>query len=155
MITIIKQDHLGYEVWRYPARLVDRNDIRVLVSARFNRTDMPFHGLLLKTNDLFFEAYYYEKWYNIYEIYDRDDGLLKGWYCNITRPAIIKKQQIIYHDLALDLLVHPSGQQILLDEDEFSALTLTEKEQENAWQAVGELQALLADRTFRLRDIEK
>jgi hypothetical protein len=44
--------------------------------------------------------------------------------------------------LALDLLVFPDGRQIVLDEDEFNALPLSEAERQSALAALAELQAL-------------
>jgi protein associated with RNAse G/E len=55
------------------------------------------------------ELYLFGKWFNIYEIYDRDDQLLKAWYCNITRPVRLLGNEVHYDDLALDLLVFLTG----------------------------------------------
>jgi predicted RNA-binding protein associated with RNAse of E/G family len=47
---------------------------------------------------------------------------LKGWYCNITRPAHIDGDVITSEDLELDLYVSPDRTTVLrLDEDEFEA----------------------------------
>lgn len=97
------------------------------------------------------EAYYRKKWYNIMEIYDRDDSRLKGWYCNVTMPPTISRWQVSYRDLALDLLVHAGGGQMVLDEDEFDALRLPGWQAEAAWQAMDELKHLFEDPAFRLR----
>jgi hypothetical protein len=43
--------------------------------------------MLLKQRDRFLELYLFDRYFNIYEIYDRDTGILKGWYCNITRRS--------------------------------------------------------------------
>jgi predicted RNA-binding protein associated with RNAse of E/G family len=150
-ITIHKLDHNGTEVWNYPGEVIQRDREKVVVKARFTKDDFVFNGMLLKKDDLFLEAYYRLKWYNIYEIYDRDDGLLKGWYCNITRPPVINRWKITYQDLALDLLVHFHGESILLDEDEFKEIGLTTIEVENAWNAVREVQRILSDQRFRLK----
>ena len=151
MITIIKQDSRGKEVWRYPGEVLERSSEKILVAARFTRDDFEFNGMLLKEDDLFLEAYYRKKWYNIFEIYDRDDGRLKGWYCNIVRPAKFTRWYIACQDLALDLLVHFQGQPKLLDEDEFHNLDLSDFDQKMAWQAVDDLNQLLADQRFRLK----
>ena len=66
--------------------------------------------------------YYTDRWYNIFEIYDRDDGQIKGWYCNIGKPAVIEDGVVSYVDLALDLWVSADGKQTILDEDEFEEL---------------------------------
>ncbi len=90
------------------------------------------------------ETYYSDRWYNINEIFDRDSHERKGWYCNVTRPAEIGKDSVSYVDLALDLLVFADHRQLILDEDEFAALKLSEEEAQIARQALQELQGLFA-----------
>jgi predicted RNA-binding protein associated with RNAse of E/G family len=143
--TIIKNDHLGREVWRYPGRLISRSEKGLLFEAHFNRSDLDFNGLLLKQNDRFLELYPFDKYFNIYEIYDRDSGLCKGWYCNVTRPIRIMDASISYDDLALDLLVFPDGRQLVLDEDEFAELNLDAGLKEKALKGLGELRRIFRD----------
>jgi len=143
--TIIKNDHLGREVWRYPGRLISRSEKGLLFEAHFNRTDLDFNGMLLKQNDRFLELYPFDKYFNIYEIYDRDSGLRKGWYCNVTRPIRIMDACISYDDLALDLLVFPDGRQLVLDEDEFAELKLDAGLKEKALKGLGELRRIFRD----------
>ena len=47
-----------------------------------------------------------------------------------------------YVDLALDLLVYPDGRQLVLDEDEFQALSLDTATHVKAQAALNELQRL-------------
>jgi len=143
--TIIKNDHLGREVWRYPGRLISRSEKGLLFEAHFNRSDLDFNGMLLKQNDRFLELYPFDKYFNIYEIYDRDAGLRKGWYCNVTRPIRIMDACISYDDLALDLLVFPDGRQLVLDEDEFAELNLDADLKEKALKGLGELRRIFRD----------
>jgi predicted RNA-binding protein associated with RNAse of E/G family len=96
--------------------------------------------MLFRKNDRFVEMYYSDRWYNIFEIHDREDDHLKGWYCNIGYPAEIEKQHVSYRDLALDLLVFPDGRQLVLDEDEFESLGLEPEVSQQAWHALEELQ---------------
>ena len=99
-----------------------------------------FHGILLGQGDPFVEIYFNDRWYNIYEIHDKADGRIKGWYCNITLPAEFGQDSISYVDLALDLLVYPDGQMLVLDEDEFAELNLDKTRQAQARRALDELQ---------------
>jgi len=147
-ITIVKNDHLGGEVWRYTGQVLAESPNGILVEARFNRADLVFNGILLRENDRFVEFYSREKWFNIYEIYDRDDAILKAWYCNVTRPARWGDGVLCYDDLALDLLVYPSGQQLALDEDEFMRLNLPESEQKHARQALEELKGFFSQTAY-------
>jgi uncharacterized protein len=138
-LWVIKCNVSGEETWRYPARVLRRKPGAVLIEAFFNRPDTPFHGIMLGQGDRFIEAYYSQRWYNLYEIHDRNDDRLKGWYCNVTLPAQIDEDRISYVDLALDLLVYPDGKQLVLDEDEFGELEITP---EIRTQALNALQAL-------------
>jgi uncharacterized protein len=141
-LVVIKRNLEGEETWRYPARLLRRKPGAVLIEAFFNRPDTPFHGIILGQGDRFIEAYYNKRWYNLYEIHDRLDDRLKGWYCNVTLPAEIDKHTISYVDLALDLLVYPDGTQLVLDEDEFAGLEISPQVRRQAQEALQALQGL-------------
>lgn len=140
-ITVKKLNPAGQETWRYPGRVLEHDDNRLLLEAEFNRDDLPFHEIVLRRGDRFVETFYSDRWYNVAAIYDRDDGRLKGWYCNIACPAELGDGFVAYIDLALDLLVYPDGRQLVLDEDEFIALALSPGVQQQARQALAELQA--------------
>jgi hypothetical protein len=140
--TIIKNDFLGKEVWRYPGRLIKRSHKGLLFEAHFNRDDFDFYGMFLKRDDLFLELYLLDSYFNIYQIYDRDSGALKGWYCNITRPIRTKENKVEYDDLALDLLVFPDGNRLVLDVDEFDVLDIDVDLKRKALQGLCELQAM-------------
>ena len=137
---------------RYPGDLVTLTNDMVVVNARFTATDRLFFGMALKKDDLFVEAYFIDRWYNIYEIYDRDNNTRKGWYCNISRPAVWDDSQISFEDLALDLLVFPDGRQIVLDEEEFEILDLDPEEKLTARNALAELQDIFSlPKGFQMR----
>lgn len=139
-IDVIKLDTDRRETWRYTGDLLQRWPNAVLLEARFNREDTPFHDILLKRDDRFVEIFFTDRWYNIFEIHDRDDDRLKGWYSNISLPAEIENGRVQYVDLALDLLVYPDGRQFVLDEDEFKALSLPEGTRSTARAALEQLQ---------------
>jgi len=139
-ITVIKRNLAGEETLRYTGLILRREPGALILEARFNRPDTPLQGILLKENDRFVETYFTDRWYNIYEIHDRDDDRIKGWYCNIGRPAILEvDNRLSYVDLALDLWVTPDRQQVVLDEDEFAALDLDPDTRSRARQALEEL----------------
>src|SRR5258708_3387368 len=100
---------------------------------------MPFMGVVLKEHDRFVETFHTDRWYNIFEIYDRDGAGFKAWYCNIAYPAVFGAGTISFVDLPLDLWVAPHGPQTVLDEDEFAPLGLAERGREHALRAMGEL----------------
>jgi len=140
-ITVLKRNPEGEVTWQYQGRLLRREPNAVVLEARFNRQDTPFMGIVLKENDRFIETFYADRWYNIFEIYDRDDGRMKGWYCNIGRPAVLEGGTVSYVDLALDLWVSPDGRQSVLDEDEFADLGLDAGTRAKALVALEELKA--------------
>jgi uncharacterized protein len=144
-ITVIKRNPSGEEVMRYEGVILQKKPMVVVLEARFNRADMPFMGITFKQGDRFVETYYSDRWYNIFEIHDRDDDQIKGWYCNIGRPAIQETEnQLSYEDLALDLWIAADGTQTVLDEDEFAALPLDADTTSRARAALKDLQTLFS-----------
>ena len=127
MITVRKRNEKRLVTWEYTGEVLERGKDFVRLEARFNRQDTPFQGIVLKRDDRFVETFYTKRWYNIFEIHDQDDDSIKGWYCNVGRPAVWDAPDAIsYVDLALDLWVTPDGRQTVLDEDEFDAMELDE-----------------------------
>jgi hypothetical protein len=127
-VTIVKEDSQGRPVFSYAGAVV-YVDERVTV-ARCpwpSERSMDLGGLVIAPGDLFIEYYYADQWFNVFAIHDAV-GRLKGWYCNVTRPAQILADQIAWQDLELDLLVLPDGRQRVLDEDEFAELALESDE---------------------------
>lgn len=148
-LVVIKQDLAGRETWRYEGRLLKRDAHSALIEAFFNRPDLPFHGITFAEGDRFIELYFSDRWYNLYEIHDPASGVVKGWYCNISRPAQILPERISYVDLALDLLVYPDGRQLVLDKGEFEALDLDTDDHKQALRALAELRKLFHDGKVR------
>jgi protein associated with RNAse G/E len=138
-ITVYKLDHHGRELWRYPARVLARDAHSIRLEGFFNRDDTPVGPAVFRRGDRLVETFYSDRWYNVFAVYDRDDGALKGWYCNITRPATITDEAVSGDDLALDVWVSPDGAATVLDEEEFAALELGEDERDAARQALGQI----------------
>jgi protein associated with RNAse G/E len=140
-ITIYKCDHNGKVLWQYEGEVLSQETGTIVLEAFYNREDTPFEGIVIKTNDRFVETFYTDRWYNIFEIHDRDDGNIKGWYCNIGRPAVLKgNNKLLYDDLALDLWVTRDGNQRVLDKSEFEALGLDESTRTHALAGLAQLQ---------------
>ena len=142
-MKVLKKNLADEVTWQYDGVVLSREENAVTLEALFNRDDMPFMDIVLKRNDRFVETFYSDRWYNIFEIYDRDDNHFKGWYCNIGKPAIIGDDFISYVDLALDLWVSANGEQTVLDEDEFEELNLDVELKQKADESLRELQKLL------------
>ncbi|HXF85577.1 MAG TPA: DUF402 domain-containing protein [Anaerolineales bacterium] len=123
-IKVQKKNPTGEVSYEYEGVLLHRDERSITLEARFDRADMPFMDVVFKEGDLFVEYYFTDRWYNIFEIHDRDSGKIKGWYCNIGMPAVIQDGVVSYVDLALDLWISADGRQVVLDEDEFEKLGL-------------------------------
>ena len=141
-MKVLKKNLADEVTWQYEGVVLSREENAVTLEALFNRDDMPFMDIVLKRNDRFVETFYSDRWYNIFEIYDRDDNRFKGWYCNISKPAIIEDDFISYVDLALDLWVAADGRQTVLDEYELEELNLDEELKQQAYDGMKELQEL-------------
>jgi predicted RNA-binding protein associated with RNAse of E/G family len=103
--------------------LVEEPD-HLLVHARWTRQAMDLGYVVFAPGDHFYEHYYTDRWYNIFEVRSAA-GDLKGWYCNITRPALVAGDVVTSEDLELDLFVAPDRRNFLrLDQEEFDALAL-------------------------------
>ncbi|UYN88769.1 MAG: DUF402 domain-containing protein [Anaerolineales bacterium] len=140
-IKVLKQNPAGQLMYEWNGQLISYTDHEAVVEALFNAESGQMVDISLSKGDHFLESYYDDRWYNIFEVRDKDDGHLKGWYCNISAPAVITPAQIIFRDFALDLLVYPDGRQVVLDEDEFEALECTTEERRLALQGLAALQA--------------
>jgi len=152
-VTIRKLDHAGRQVTAYPGQVLRRAGASIVLRTGWSRPPLDTGFVLLEPGDRWTEYLYTDRWYNIFEIC-ASDGHLKGWYCNVTRPARIAAGEVSAEDLALDLWVRPDGQMLVLDADEFAALPLSDGERQAAQQALAELQALVTRRVppFDRRD---
>ena len=141
-IKVQKKNPAGEVTYEYEGTLLSRDEHTIVLDARFDRADLPFMDVVFKNGDRFVEYYYTDRWYNIFAVHDRDDGQVKGWYCNIGKPAVSEDGVVSYVDLALDLWVSSSGEQTVLDEDEFEALALDEESRVGALRGLAELKQL-------------
>jgi hypothetical protein len=144
-ITVIKRSANGAETFRYSGIILRQEPGLVILEARFNRSELELMGTVLRQGDRFVETFYTDRWYNIFEVHDLEDDRVKGWYCNVGRPAILEADdRLSYVDLALDLWVAPDGSQTVLDEDEFEALELEDETRRQAMAGLAGLKRLFA-----------
>lgn len=141
-IKVQKKNPAGEVLYEYEGVLLSRDENSVKLEALFDRADMPFMDVVFKKGDRFVEHYYTDRWYNIFVIHDHANGKIKGWYCNIGKPAVIEDGTVSYVDLALDLWVSADGKQTVLDEDEFVELGLNEELRASALNGLDELKQL-------------
>jgi hypothetical protein len=146
--TVYKRDHAGKPVYHYTGRLVARGETWLCLEAHFGRSDTAAPYVTFRQGDRMVEWFYIDRWYNIFQLHDVDDDHLKGWYCNITRPAVFSEDSVAADDLALDVFITPSGEIVLDDEDEYRALLplLPEADRAASTQAVEALRARVSAR---------
>lgn len=143
-ITVRKIQPDGSEAMRYRGRVIARGETWIRIEAYFSRPDVPLPYVTFRTGDRLIEYFYADRWYNVFELYDVSGGHLKGWYCNIARPAVIDTESVLWFDLALDVWVSPAGDVLVLDEDEFADLALDTTTRSAALAALDDLKARIA-----------
>ncbi|MFD9884044.1 DUF402 domain-containing protein [Streptomyces alboflavus] len=128
---------------RYPARLLSDDGTRVTVRAPWAGAGVRDFGFVrFEPGDVFVEHFWRDRWYAVKEVYAAD-GTLKGWYCDVTRPAVRDGAVLTVEDLDLDLWCSADGTTILrLDEDEFAASPLPETDPPAAAAALAALDDL-------------
>ena len=146
MITVVKLNPQGEEKIQYPAQVLTRLKNGVILDAYWNQPRRDLGYTIFEPGDHFIEYFYTDRWFNIFAI-STAEGRRKGWYCNVAAPAQFSEERIEQVDLLLDVWVSPTGQPLILDEDEFAAdTTLTERQRSGARQGLQELLTLIAAR---------
>ena len=146
----LRVEKLRYDrsfVFAWSGAVLEHTPDHVLLAARFNAGRRDLGYVVLEAGDLFLEWYFFERWYNVFQIYS-DEGQLKGWYCNIGMPPELDGDTLRYVDLDLDVFVQPSGEHLMLDEPEFAELkraVLRPEESRRAEDDLAELLGLVAD----------
>ncbi|GAB7107359.1 DUF402 domain-containing protein [Streptomyces phaeofaciens JCM 4814] len=130
---------------RYAAELLSDDGTRIAVRAPWAGDGVRDFGFVrFEPGDVFTEYYWRDRWYSVKEVRD-GTGALKGWYCDITRPATRSGAELVVEDLDLDLWRSADGTQVLrLDEDEFADSGLAERDPGAAAAAVSALDTLEA-----------
>ncbi|PVC88980.1 DUF402 domain-containing protein [Streptomyces sp. CS014] len=128
---------------RYPAELVRDDGVHVTVRAPWAAPGVRDFGFVrFEPGDVFTEHYWRDRWFAVKEVRSGDGGL-KGWYCDITRPAVLADGVLAVEDLDLDLWVSADGSCVLrLDEDEFEESGLAERDPTAAGAATSALDEL-------------
>ena len=145
-ITVRKLNLNGEQVWSYAGVVLERGAHHVRLEARFNHETRDLGYTVFEKGDRFVEWHFGDRWYNIFEIHARDNDRIKGWYCNVTKPATLEDGAVSAIDLALDVWIGPDGSIRVLDEDEFAALDLAEADRRAALDALEELRSMARER---------
>lgn len=120
-ITVRLVKPVKNKIITYHGMLIQHTPTYRLLVARWEMERVDLGYVVFEPGDILHEHYYTNRWYNVYALHT-SAGSLKGWYCNITRPAIFNADSIESEDLELDLFVAPDRRTLLvLDEDEYAA----------------------------------
>ncbi|MEU9650213.1 DUF402 domain-containing protein [Streptomyces sp. NPDC048110] len=128
---------------RYGATLLHDDGTRLAVRAPWAGDGVRDFGFVrFEAGDVFTEYYWRDRWYAVKEV-RTGAGVLKGWYCDITRPAVLTGTELVVEDLDLDLWRSADGTDVRrLDEDEFAESGLADRDPRAADAAVAALDEL-------------
>lgn len=128
---------------RYAAELLFDDGTRLAVRAPWAGAGVRDFGFVqFEPGDVFTEYYWRDRWFAVKEVRN-GTGKLKGWYCDITRPAILSGTELVVEDLDLDLWRSADGTEVIrLDEDEFEESGLAGSDPTAAVAAVAALDEL-------------
>ena len=128
------------------------------VRAMWTRPAVDLGYMQFAPGDILDEHFYADKWYCVFTVF-RADGQLRGWYCNVTKPASIYTNAVTSVDLELDLFVAPDRIATLrLDVDEFEAQNYRHVDAqlyETSYAAMTELELLARSHSAPFDRIEK
>jgi protein associated with RNAse G/E len=115
----------GSEAFAWDGDILSCDMDGIVLRATFNVPVVELGFTTFRAGDVFVEFYYWERWYNVFQV-SSADGTLKGWYANVGRPAQLDargdRAGLRYVDLALDVWSDPDGRFQVLDEDEYAEL---------------------------------
>jgi predicted RNA-binding protein associated with RNAse of E/G family len=143
-ITIIKRDPNGQHVLSYTGNVLQRDETSICIEAWFTLNPVDVALFTIERGDRMVEWFYTDRYYNVFRVHDGDSDTVKGWYCNITRPAEISQDSVASDDLALDVVIIPDGTYRILDDDEYQGLTLSRTEQDGVYAAITLIRALVS-----------
>ncbi|MET8484723.1 DUF402 domain-containing protein [Streptomyces tendae] len=128
---------------RYAATLLHDDGTRLAVRAPWAGDGVRDFGFVrFEAGDVFTEYYWRDRWYSVKEVRTAG-GVLKGWYCDVTRPAVLTGTELVVEDLDLDLWRSADGTDVRrLDEDEFAESGLADRDPGGAAAAVAALDEL-------------
>ena len=121
-LVVQKLFYAGEKSYRWEGQQLYRDHELLFFTAVFagKRRDLGY--VTFDTGDVFYEYYYFDRWYNVFQVYSAE-GELRGWYCNVTRPALVVDGELTFVDLALDVFAYPDRTFVVLDQDEFDELS--------------------------------
>lgn len=139
-MLIHKRSATGEVQITYPGTAISRTAREIVLRAFWEHAERDLGYTVFAPGDRFTEYFYADQWFNVMRVDAAATHTLRGWYCNITRPAIITADAVTYDDLWLDLWVGADGTQMVLDADEFTAAVLDDATRAGAAAGLAEVQ---------------
>jgi hypothetical protein len=142
VVRLVKR---GRDKIGYAARVLADDGVHLVVRAPWAGADARDFGFVrFEPGDVFTEHYWRDRWYSVKEVRG-PGGTLKGWYCDVTRPAELGPATLVVEDLDLDLWVSADHATVVrLDEDEFVASGIEQADPPAAARARLALEELVA-----------
>ena len=128
-LTVVKLALDGSEVARYPGTVVDAGAPSpwLAVQATWVNRRVVLDALAFETGDTLHEFFSPLHPFNAFSVH-APDGVLRGWYANVTHPTSLDSTTdpptLAWHDLFVDLVALPDGTVVVRDEDELAEAAL-------------------------------
>ena len=123
-LVVQKLMYDGSKSYRWVGREIHRDDDHLFFTAVFERDGRDLGYVVFEKGDVFYEYYYFDRWYNVFQVYSAT-GTLKGWYCNVTKPAQVRRRRADVRGPGAGPLGQRRPRYLVLDEDEFAELEAT------------------------------
>lgn len=122
IVTVTKLNWRGEAVYSWQGEVQARESNYVLIRAvwRGPGTVDIGHDVVFAPGCVFYEHYYADKPYGLWQVYNADESQMMCWYCNIETPALFGDRAVSFRDLLLDVLVKPDGRCDVLDRDDLA-----------------------------------
>lgn len=122
LITVTKLNWRGQKVYTWQGKATAREPGHVLLRATWTGPGVVrvADDVTFEMGDVFYEHYYDGKPYGLWQVLGPDERTLKCWYCNISTPAEVGDDGIVFRDLLLDVLLLPDGSYRVLDRDDLA-----------------------------------
>jgi hypothetical protein len=119
-IEIVKLRPNGSEAIRYPGEVISAPNGWIAARAPWGQRRVDLGYLVFEPNDIFLEFFSTTEPLNVFAVFTAN-GILKGWYCNVTRPSWVRDDAVYWHDLYIDVVAYPDRADVrVLDEDELA-----------------------------------
>jgi predicted RNA-binding protein associated with RNAse of E/G family len=125
-LRIVKLAPDGHEVTSYTGYVFDADAPKPWIATRAEWTTrlVELDGLQFVPGDRLHEFFSPEDPFNVFSIWT-PDGLLRGWYANVTHPSWLDPTtqpiSMYWHDLYIDVIALPDNTVAVRDEDELDA----------------------------------